>query len=120
MEYRWVGKNIDLDAAKGKIEKFLKEQGCRVDRHELPTSFSWKATFRQQHKARQVTITVTGEPNDLRIDFGSHHDLDRVLTANFVMQFLGAGALLREGYDSRDFYKRLEEKFWIEMEKAFG
>lgn len=120
LEYRWVGKNVDLDAVKSKIEEFLEEQGYRVERHESPPSFSWRATFRQQHRARQVTITATGEPNDLRIDFRTNQGLDGLLKTSFVMQLLGAGALLREGYESLDFYKRSEEKFWRKMEEAFG
>lgn len=120
LEYRWIGKNIDLNVLKRKIEEFLKEQNYKTERHESPSSITWRATLRQQNRTRQIIITVTGEPDDVKINFRGGQGLDHLLKAGFFMQFFGASALLRESYESLDFYKRAEEKFWRKMEEAFG
>jgi tRNA(Ile)-lysidine synthase TilS/MesJ len=120
LEYNWVGKNIDLNVVKSKIEEFLKEHNYKMEKNESPSSITWRATLRHHNRTRQIIITLTGKPDDVKINFKGGQGLDHLLKTSFLMQFLGASVLLRESYESLDFYKETEEKFWRKMEEAFG
>jgi len=118
LEYRWVGKNIDINLAKSKIEEFLKEQNYKMERSESPLSITWRATLRQKNRTRQIMIIVTGGPDDFKINFRGGHGLDHLLKSSLITQFFGVAALLRDSYEALDFYKQAEEKFWRKMEEA--
>jgi len=114
MKYRWVGKNVDLDVLGLFLERFLVERGFLTNKESQEGGQVIAATMREKgKKILTVTVRIFGSSNDFEIDFSAGDEGGLLAKVGPLTTLFGFGFLLRSEFEKRDYFRKLEEDFWV-------
>lgn len=120
MEYRWVGKTVDLQELSKRVEEFYKSKGFETKLEYSDGFYKVNSVLRIENKLRISSARIHGSPNDFVVEFlsGKGERFSNMLVHWAAM--FGGGVFMLDGLRSQEFYERLERDFWIFVEKAVG
>ena len=118
MEYRWVGRKINIKSATEKIEQFLRERNFNVEKNENSEAIYLTATQHlRDNTAKHVIVKISKTSKDFSVKFEGEQTPRFALEASSLLIFLGGGLILRKELKSAEFYKKMEEEFWKRVEE---
>jgi hypothetical protein len=116
VKYRWLQKNVDiLDIEEG-VKSFLQQQGFRVTSSESNDQKKIVGVLRHVEGRKRVIVAIAGKPDDFTVDFLGGETAKLIERFASLISFLGAGALELQSLRSKEWYEKLEDKFWKDME----
>jgi len=119
LKYQWANKRIDSDKAAVAIEDFLRRHHFSITTSSDGCQTVWTALHvNSNHEARRLVISIMQDSSGLTVELRAGSRLDPLLKNSFILQFLGAGGIMRRAYESQDYYRKMEDEFWAMLEKA--
>lgn len=117
LDYKWIGKNVNLNLLVDTIEGFLQSRKFKIRREDSKGSYQLLATFRSpEGEVRSIEVKVSGTPNDFTVQLRPAEQTHIVWKLSPLVSFFGGGALLSKKLKSTEFYQRFEEDFWRHLE----
>mgnify|MGYP000041113093 CR=1 FL=1 len=120
MKHRWIGRNIDLEKLAKNIVKFFEKLNFKAKKERKLKTITLNFKTVDKGKTRCIIIKITGKPSDFTISFENPFEHDLFLENTFFWQFMGAGFLLLKKYEDREFYQKIEEYFWCDIERIIA
>ena len=116
MEYRFINKNADLKQVMDRVERFFQNRDFKT-KTETVGNATHLVAFRRLVKegARRVELVVSSDSNCLAVKFETDEN-PLFLHLNSVISYMGAGFLVKRELEASEFYHRLEEEFWRDIE----
>jgi hypothetical protein len=116
MEYRFVDKNVDLPKTLEKIEHFFQARNFKTRTETADNTARLVALVRlAKEGTRRVEIIVTQKPNCLSINFVNEKN-SFFSPMNPFISYMGAGFLVKRELEASEFYQKLEQEFWDNIE----
>jgi hypothetical protein len=119
LKYQWANRRIDSDKATVAIEDFLRQRHFSIRTSSDGSQTFWTALqVNSNHVVRRLVISIMQDSSGLTVELRAGSHLDPLLKNSFILQFLGAGGIMRRAYESQDYYRKMEDEFWEMLEKA--
>lgn len=114
METRWIEKNVDLELLSVKIEGFLRERGfeTRAGKRDGIEILAVNVD-----EGAHVRVLVEGDSTDFKVAFDSPAD-KRPIYVSSLLDTFGFGFLLKKKVKVFDFCQKLEEDFWVFLDRV--
>jgi len=112
MQYRWVGKKIDLALLKERIEGFFRSRGFRVEPEKLSEGFGFSVGPVDAPKSIGALVEVIGKSDDFLIEFETERGSLTFRVLSSLTALVGGGGLLLRDLKSEEKLKELERDFW--------
>jgi hypothetical protein len=99
------------------IERFFQKRDFKT-RTENVGNAAHLVAFRRFAKegAKRVEVVVSSDSNCLAVKF-STDETSFFMRVNSIISYAGAGFLVKRELESSEFYHRLEDEFWKELEE---
>lgn len=123
MEYRWIGKNVDLNLLANGIQNFLKSNGLKdVSKSSLNgNGYVISGILYVDDLRERVIVKVLGSPDDFSVIFqGFNESTSQNILFSLLASFFGGGVFIVRKMKLRDLLERFERDFWVFVEKAIA
>lgn len=118
MEYRWQNRNLSVKDIVAKAEQFLKDRGFTISRNESENSVKVAGVRRREkYDPRLVEIVISESPNELSINFEVGDHMKPLLQLSSIISFWGGGSAVLKELKTSEYYRKIEDEFWREMEQ---
>ena len=117
MKIQWIGKKVDLLLLVNSIENFFAEKGFKITKEQKSSVDELFAVLSLAKDSLAMKVKVSGSPNNFTVEFikGMY---ERGIKAGLVTLPFGGGNLILLGLRFQQKLKRLEDEFWICIEKT--
>jgi hypothetical protein len=116
MKYRWVHKKVDLSQIEEATKKFLQQHKFIVSTQNYDQK-KIVGVLRDVEGRKKVVVTITGNPEDFVVDFSAGETAQIITKFAPLIIFFGGGALELKSLKEKEFYQKLEDKFWDYLEQ---
>ncbi|MCW3980508.1 MAG: hypothetical protein NWF11_03440 [Candidatus Bathyarchaeota archaeon] len=114
MEYRYVGRNVDLSLLSEWIIRFLKRKGFIVVKEDMEKGSRIVAKPTHIHEIIDlVRVSILGDSKDFLVKFTVGARSRFFVKFGLLTEWLGGGFAFLRGSKSQDEEDELERKFWI-------
>lgn len=118
MEYRWQNRNLDVKDVVAKAEQFLRDRGFTISVSGSGNTVKVAGVRRREkYDARLVEIVISGSPKELSIKFEAGDHMKPLLQLSSLISFWGGGSAILKELKTTEYYRKIEDEFWREMEK---
>jgi hypothetical protein len=118
---RWAGRDVDLGLLSEGVKRFFDERLFPSRVEERSKEEFWiTAILRRVSGANptgNVKVTVLGKPNDFEVEFLAGSRSRHVARLSGLATLLGGGALLLRDLKASEELERLENEFWLFIDK---
>lgn len=121
MKYKWIDKNVDLNNLTESIEHFLKDKRFTTLRENSGHSRQILGIYRNtDRRLMKVVVKVSGTPDSCVVELKAGEKVRSILKLSSLVSFFGGGQFLLKGYESAEFYRKIEEEFWRYVENRLS
>jgi hypothetical protein len=116
MQTRWIDKGVDLEKLGESVTQFFKDRGFETVVDHVQSAYKIVGSMRVGDALRMIQVSVTGVPDDFRVDFASEKESRLSLLAGPLATMFGGGVFVLDRLRRREFYEKLEADFWFFVE----
>jgi hypothetical protein len=120
MKDRWIGQNVDLDLLSQGVKRFLEEKGfvVRFDKRKNESRvYGWP---RNRDVGEPVLVKIHGHPEDFTVEFVPGESFPGLKILGPLYSLFGGGFLWLRELKSREFLEKLENQFWVFVDKTIA
>jgi len=122
MKDQWTGNNINLQTLSQRIKKFFTDSQFETKLNQTKKGYTIEAaTEKILNVQLNITVEITGQPNDFTIDFTAGKQRKGFLSPSMIIGYitttLGGGSFLLSEVKVRESLEKLEKMFWEHVDK---
>ena len=121
MKYTWM-KRADIEVIGETIKNFFESRNFEVKEFRDKSSkriYIVKSKSKVKRKLH-MKIEVYNTDKGIILETGNAKNTRLALISSYLMQFMGAGIILKKLTETNEFYQKVEQKLVKEIEKAIA
>lgn len=120
MKYRWCNRGIAIPEIEKAVESFLKQSGFGIFQYEDGKFRRIVGSLHNSQGYKRAVISIEGRPDDFTVEFAAGAAADAMSKLAMMTAFFGGGALGLVSFKTREYYEKLEDRFWKHMEEKLA
>ncbi|MEM2111799.1 MAG: hypothetical protein QXX08_07975 [Candidatus Bathyarchaeia archaeon] len=117
MKYRWIRKQVDLAQIENAARNFLQQHKFTTASYKNCDQRKIIGVLKDKEERKKVAVTITGSPQDFIVDFSAGESAQLIAKFASLITFFGGGAFGLKSLKEKEFYQKLEDKFWNYLEE---